>query len=317
MEFGILLPHFGSTTSRKQLRDVTVTAEKLGFDSVWVRDHLYIPETNKVHSGVVEDTFLEGLLTLSFVSAYINEMTLGTSVLNPHRHPLKLSQNLGTLDNLTNGRIICGLGAGHFREEFEAVGVPYDERGTIVEETIEILRETFSETNTSFEGEYFEYQNVTVDPRPKDEIPIWYGGPSLSAMHRAVKHTDGWHLGRMPFEMMDKKLAKFRTLKEKYNRDTSLCSNPMFSVWHDTEAAYGMFDMDSFIQHSNRMWGTNYSNRREVEGSIIVGTPGEVIETIRRLQKRGLDHIIFDMRHSFDNMIDMMQITHDEVMTEF
>jgi alkanesulfonate monooxygenase SsuD/methylene tetrahydromethanopterin reductase-like flavin-dependent oxidoreductase (luciferase family) len=314
MKFGVLLPHFGPKCSPEKLKAVAIAANELDFDSLWVRDHLYIPQRHRKHGGITERSFLEGLLSLTFVSSYAGDLILGTSVVNPHHHPLKLSQNLGTLHALAKGKVICGIGAGTFKPEFDAVGVPFEARGRIVEEMIDILRQTFSGSDVGYHGDHFEYEHVTINPRPGNEIPIWYGGGSRTAMHRAVEYADGWNLGRIPFQQMDDKLREFRALQDGRDRDLSTCMMPIFSIARTAEEAFDAVDMEAFIHDANELWGTSYTSKEDVEGSVAMGAPEDTVEMFERYADRGIDHVILDMRHSIDNMIELMELTHDEVL---
>lgn len=314
MDVGVLLPHFGSLCSRGDVIRSATRAEELGFDSLWVRDHLYIPPFNREHGGIVEERFLEAIQTLTFVSAITSEIALGTSVANPHRHPLKLSQNLGTLNYLHPGRVICGLGAGSHRGEFDAVGVPFERRGSVAEEMMEILKGTFTGTDVDYQGEYFSFENVTINPRAGDGVPIWYGGKSLAAMRRVVEYADGWNIGRPPFD-------RFATLYERFNaisgpsvEGTTICSFPIYSIAERAEDAYEEIDTEAFIRDANKSWNTAYTRKEEVEGSLVAGTAEDIAEAFEQFENLSIDHVILDMRHSPDRIIDMMELTADDVL---
>ncbi len=192
MKFGIAVPNFGAYADRKQILEISVLAEELGYDSLWVSDHVVIPGSHKVFG----DTFLDPLITLTYIAANTDSIELGTSVLIlPYRNPLVLAKMVSTLDTLSGGRVILGIGAGWLEDEFDALGVSFEERGPVTDEYIEILKELWTSKNPRFKGKYLEFSDIKFEPRPvrKPHPPLWIGGESARAVKRAVKYGDGWH----------------------------------------------------------------------------------------------------------------------------
>ena len=192
MKFGIAVPNFGAYAKREQILEISVLAEELRYDSLWVSDHIIIPGS---HEGF-GDTFLDPLVTLTYIAANTDRIELGTSVLIlPYRNPLVLAKMVSTLDTLSQGRVILGIGAGWLEDEFEALGVNFKERGKVTDEYIEIMKELWTSENPEYSGDYIEFSNIKFLPKPyrKPYPPIWVGGESTGAMKRAVKYGDGWH----------------------------------------------------------------------------------------------------------------------------
>jgi len=192
MKFGIAVPNFGAYAKREQILEISVLAEELRYDSLWVSDHIIIPDS---HEGF-GDTFLDPLVTLTYIAANTDRIELGTSVLIlPYRNPLVLAKMVSTLDTLSQGRVILGIGAGWLEDEFEALGVNFKERGKVTDEYIEIMKELWTSENPEYSGDYIEFSNIKFLPKPyrKPYPPIWVGGESTGAMKRAVKYGDGWH----------------------------------------------------------------------------------------------------------------------------
>lgn len=315
-EFGILLPHFGPHASPSFVIQAARQAAEVGFDSVWVRDHLYVPHERRQHGGITEGRFIESLQTLSLIAGATEGLTVGTSSLNPHRHPLKLSQCLGTLDFLADGDVICGIGAGTFRGEFDAVDLPYERRGQLVEENMEILRRTFTEERVSYDGELFSFDDVTIDPRPGIDLPIWYGGLAPVAVKRAVKYADGWLPGRMPLEKIDERLDLLDTLEERRGKSLSLGYITIYSPAETGDAARAKLNLTGLIDDVSELLAEDYETVDDIEGSFIAGDPAECVTQIRALLDRGFEHIILDMRHSFGEMIEMLELTGDHVLPQ-
>lgn len=179
-------------------------AEALGYDSLWVSDHVVVPwriasryPYNATGDFPLPPTgdFLEPLTALSLVAGVTERVALGTSVLVlPHRHPVLAAKMLATLDHLAPGRVICGAGVGWMREEIELLGVPYARRGAWSDEAIRVMRACWTEERAAFAGEFFRFDPVGCRPRPaRGTIPIWIGGHTPRAFRRVVQLGDGWH----------------------------------------------------------------------------------------------------------------------------
>jgi probable F420-dependent oxidoreductase len=192
MKFGIAVPNFGAFATREQITEIAVLSEELFYDSLWVSDHVIIPASHKVFG----DTFLDPLVTLAHVAGSTKKIELGTSVIIlPYRNPLALAKMVSTLDTLSRGRVILGIGAGWLEEEFKALGVPFGERGKITDEYIEIMRELWTSDDPEYSGEYARFSDIKFLPKPerKPHPPVWVGGESRKAMERAARYGDGWH----------------------------------------------------------------------------------------------------------------------------
>ncbi|WP_436933802.1 LLM class flavin-dependent oxidoreductase [Halovenus marina] len=315
--FGIMLPHFGPDCDREFIVETATLAEELGFDSVWVRDHLYVPPEHQEHGGIVEKRLVEAIQTLTYIAAVTDDLTLATGSLNPHRHPLKLSQCLGTLDYLSTGDVIAAIGAGTFKGEFDAVDIPFDDRGDLVEEQLEILERTLNGTDVDYEGEHYAFENVTLDPRPEGDLPLWYGGLSPFAVRRAVEYADGWFPGRMTYEKLDQRLAQLSDLEAEHDRSLDLGYLTIYSVAEDTETALSHLNADELVDDVNNILRTDHETLEDIRGSYVAGDPERCIEDIQALVDRGFEHVVLDMRNSFDHLHSMMELTADEVLPAF
>ena len=188
MRFGIALPQYGPATG-DGLTAAARQAEDLGFDDVWVADHIAVP----VGAPYPPSFLLEALATLSFAAAVTTRVGLGTSVLVlPLRQPVIAAKQLATLDVLSGGRLILGLGAGWLREEFDACNVPYRKRGALMDEALGVLQACWASSPTSFSGPTVSFTDMKVQPLPGRHIPLWIGGVSERALRRAVEQGDGW-----------------------------------------------------------------------------------------------------------------------------
>jgi probable F420-dependent oxidoreductase len=189
VRFGIHLPQGGRAAGPDAIRRAAVQAEELGFDDVWVSDHLAIPA-----DAPYPPAFLyEPVVALTWAAAATTRIGLGTSVLVlPYRHPLHLAKELATLDQLSAGRLTVGVGAGWLAEEFASLDVPFAERGRRTDEAIDAIRACWGEQPVTFDGETVHIKDMKVVPTPERHVPIWVGGTAAPALRRAVERGDGW-----------------------------------------------------------------------------------------------------------------------------
>jgi probable F420-dependent oxidoreductase len=215
----------------EQLRSVAQRAEDLGYDHIWVSDHIVLPK--KVDSfypyaadGVAtfrpDEPYFEPLAALNFIAGCTQRIRLGTHVLIiPYRNPVLTAKMLSTLDVLSGGRVILGAGVGWMEEEFQAMGLDtFKERGAVTDEYLELYKELWTKDNPSFQGKYYQISDSGFAPKPvqKPHIPIWIGGHTGPAIRRAAKYGDGWMpIGLRPPAILDPeelggKIARLRKL---------------------------------------------------------------------------------------------------------
>jgi probable F420-dependent oxidoreductase len=196
MQLGIHLPHVGRKAGPDSIRRAAVQAEELGFADVWVSEHIIVPKDAPYPPSA---NFWDPVLTLTWAAAATRRVRLGTSVLVlPMRHPLPLAKELATLQNLSEGRLILGAGVGWLEAEFDALGVPFKQRGRRMDEGIALMRAVWGDDPISFPAQWIEakVEAMRMQPKPVAPIPIWIGGSSDAAIRRACR-LDGWHGSRV------------------------------------------------------------------------------------------------------------------------
>ena len=196
MRIGIHLPHIGRKAGPEAIRRAAVQAEELGFADVWTSEHIIVPKGAPYPPSPI---FYDPVLTLTWAAAYTKRVGLGTSVLVlPMRHPLPLAKELATLQNLSEGRLILGAGVGWLEAEFDALGVPFRERGRRMDDGIAMMRAVWSDDPISFSARIIPsvINDMRMQPQPVKPIPIWIGGSSEPALRRALR-LDGWHGSRV------------------------------------------------------------------------------------------------------------------------
>lgn len=212
--------------------EVCRRAEAAGFESLWGGEHVVMP--NSIESAypytadgkvpAEPDTPIpDPLIWLAFAAAAAPSMRLGTCILIvPQRNPLVLAKELATLDRLSGGRLELGLGVGWMREEFEALGVPWERRGARNDEYVAAMRALWSGPHAEFHGEFVDFEPVTCSPRPvQDRIPILVGGDSDAALRRAVRLADGYFPGEGDLDRLEALLGRLRAASEAADRDPS------------------------------------------------------------------------------------------------
>jgi probable F420-dependent oxidoreductase len=203
VRLGLFLPVSGRAATRETLVEAARQAERWGFDSVWAADRIVIPwqiETgyayNESGSFFVppDRPFLEALTTMAFLAGCTERVRLGVSVLVlPYRNPLYWAKVVTTIDHLSEGRFVLGVGVGWMREEFEALGADFERRGAVADEHLEIWRVLTTEEHASHEGRLHRFDDIGFLPKHyRAPIPIWVGGEGRAARQRAGRDGDAW-----------------------------------------------------------------------------------------------------------------------------
>ncbi len=193
MKFGFVLPNNWGLPDPSVIVDLGVEAEERGLDSVWVNHHVI--NIGYIAERLDDRPYYDALTVLSWVAARTERVRLGTSVLVlPYLHPMVLAKQLATIDQMSGGRLIAGLGVGSLPEENAALRVEYERRGPWSDEFIEVMLALWSDGPGSFEGEHFAMAGLVASPKPaQDDLEIWIGGSGAPARRRAVRFAKGWH----------------------------------------------------------------------------------------------------------------------------
>ena len=193
MEFGISIPNNQGIASVRDLVAVAVDAERLGYGSVWVSEHLY--HASYVAARLGDRPYHEALTVLTAAATVTERVRLGTSVLVlPWHHPARLAKQIASLDQLSDGRVVLGVGVAQTPDEFANLGVPYATRGAVTDEAIDAIRALWEQDVPAYHGEYFQFSGLRFSPKPRQaRLPILIGGNSPRALRRVREKGDGWH----------------------------------------------------------------------------------------------------------------------------
>ena len=288
MKIGIALPIFGKYAGRDEILETALAAEALGYDSIWVSDHVVVPD----HHNVFGEVFYDPLISLGFIASVTSRIELGTSVLVlPYRNPLVLAKSVSSLDALSEGRVILGIGSGWLKGEFEALGVDYNQRGRMTDEYIEIMKELWTKGSPAYEGEYFSFSGIRFEPKPerKPHPPVWAGGESRRAVERAVKYGDGWHPVGLTPEEMGAKVSEVRSLLPDEKKD-------------------------GFVMSLRRNVEIN-EGREFSPAETLRGGLGKIRDGIEAYREAGVDHLVlYVLSGEFEGVLRTMRVLREEVL---
>ncbi|MFJ9317877.1 LLM class F420-dependent oxidoreductase [Pimelobacter simplex] len=185
-----------------ELGAVAETADALGFDFLTCSEHVMVPADIAAQRG---GTYWDPLATFGYLAARTTRIRLATQVLVlGYHHPLAIAKRYGTLDRVSGGRLVLGLGVGSLEEEFALLGATFEGRGAIADDALRALRASLSQPRPSYDGEHFAFRDVVVEPHAvQAKVPLWIGGRTPRSLRRAVELADGW----VPFGLSPTELA--------------------------------------------------------------------------------------------------------------
>jgi probable F420-dependent oxidoreductase len=231
MRVGISLPQLGPQASPENLVKVARRAEELGYDSVWVLERLLWPLSPKepypaAPDGHLPETYqsvLDPIETLTYVAAHTKKVQLGTSVLVlPYHSPIQLARRIASLDVLSHGRALVGVGAGWSHDEFEAAGTHFERRGARCDEFLRAMIDLWTKDPVKFDGEFYHIPESMVGPKPvqRPHPPIYVAGFGQYTFDRAATFGNGWNpAGIMSFEGLEAMINQFRQTAQRAGRD--------------------------------------------------------------------------------------------------
>ena len=295
MEFGICIPHYGKAIDVPGIIANVRHAEALGFDSVWVTDHIIVPQTMDL---IYRDNMLEPVALLSHLAGLVPRVKLGTSVLIlPYRNPVVLAKMLATIDHLSGGRLIVGVGGGWMTEEFAALNTPFPERGKVSDECLRLMREIWSHETVSFSGQYTSFQDMQVSPLPaQSHLPLWVGGVSARARRRAAELGDGWHATSLAPEAFAEGAQHLRNLWKKKGRT----GEPVLSLRVPLFIEGVSIDVLSYSPRPGR--------------DLLRGDVEMLTTRLQAYQKAGAQHVIFELSmQSFASSARTMETFMDKI----
>jgi probable F420-dependent oxidoreductase len=196
MRFGLFSINSHACTTAEAISRVARAAEMAGFESLWAGEHVVLPDPQAPPSPMAPgDPILDPVVALTHCAAVTSRVRLGTGIIIlPQRNPLVLAKQLASLDVLSGGRLIVGIGVGYLEPEFRALGAPFERRGAVTDDYLAAMRAIWTEAKPSYKGRFASFANVQAHPQPAQRpLPIVIGGRTAAAFRRAVQQGNGWY----------------------------------------------------------------------------------------------------------------------------
>ena len=240
------------------------------------------------------------MTTLGYLAACTETIKLGSTVIIlPYRNPIVQAKMFASLDVLTGGRMICGVGVGWLEKEFDTLGVPYADRGPMSDEFLEIFRVLWTQADPEYHGRCYDIEGIQFYPKPVQQphIPIWVGGHSRPALRRVARYGDCWHTTRQTPEFVADNLPYLREQAERAGRDPAAISISLKRSLHFTT------DLGAVEEASVRT------------GGVVIATTQEVIDDVYYCRELGIDQLTYDFRvEGLDACIEVMEHLAAEVL---
>lgn len=288
--------------------DLARTAERLGFDSVWVADHVILPREARARypynesgrlSATHRDEIYDPLVLISALAQATERVEIGAAVLViPYRHPLMTAKMLATADRLSDGRIILGAGVGWLEDEFEALGLPpehFTHRGSVTNDYLRAIKEAWLNTGPSwYQGRYVRFTDVGTFPHPvrQPHIPIWAGGKGEQVLIRSARLCDGYIAIASDSPTLRDEVAQLRRFAEADRRDPAELTVAMTGAITVTAAPAG-------------------------DGRApLTGTPEQIVEGLHRYAEAGLQHLVATIRADGDASLEGTRAAMERIARE-
>ena len=316
--FGLLVPHFGADADQDLLVEGARLADRLGFDSLWVRDHLVF------HPHGMEGTdrtFIEPFVTLSYLAGVTDRIGLGAATIIPFRHPINMAYSVASLSWTTRRRFDLGIGAGNFQHEFDVIGQGDVKRPELMREQILIARRLWAGDTVAWDSELYRFDDVDIKPQPVHPVPVWWGGATPASARLAVDFCDGWLPGRITFPTYEARVAKIREMVAEQGRpDVLFGAVPVTSIDDNFASATRRMNVPGLIKNANaqKFWikpaSGEFTTIEELDGSILAGSSDDIVRGIRRYQEIGCDLLIFDFRMRFPDWLAQIETLATDVL---
>jgi alkanesulfonate monooxygenase SsuD/methylene tetrahydromethanopterin reductase-like flavin-dependent oxidoreductase (luciferase family) len=316
--FGLLVPHFGLEADQDLIVEGARLAERLGFDSLWVRDHLVF------HPHGMEGTdrtFIEPFVTLTYLAGVTERIGLGAATIIPFRHPILMAYSVASISWITRRKFDLGIGAGTFDHEFEVIGQGHEDRVQMMKEQVLIARRLWSGETIEWHSPRYDFTDVDLKPQPLHPVPVWWGGATPAAARLAVDFCEGWLPGRITFPTYEARMKKIREMCADQGKPMILTGAvPVTSIDDSFRAAAARMNVPGLVKNANaqKFWlkppSGEFTKIEELDGSILAGSPDDIVRGVRRYQELGCDLLIFDLRMRFPDYLQQIEVLAKEVL---
>jgi len=304
--FGLLVPHFGLEADPDLLVEGARLAEARGFDSLWVRDHLVF------HPHGMEGTdrtFIDPFVTLSYLAGVTE------------RHPINLAYSVASMSWITRRKFDLGIGAGTFDHEFAVIGQADEDRVQMMKEQVLIARRLWTGESLEWNSDRYKFSDVDLKPQPLYPVPVWWGGATPAAARLAVDFCEGWLPGRITFPTYLQRMKKIKEMCVAQGKPMIMTGAvPVTSIDDTTRSAVERLNVPGLIKNANaqKFWvkpkSGEFTKIEELDGSILAGTPDDIVGGIQRYQELGCDLLVFDFRMRFPDYLQQIEVLAKEVL---
>ncbi len=287
VKVGVVLPTYRRLATVDNIRRAAELSESLGFDSVWVTDHVVVPAPSLEAFG---PTFFEAVSVMSWLAGVTNRVQIGAAILIvPYRHPLVLAKMIATADQLSGGRVILGAGLGWLETESNLLGVPHRKRARMADECLAVMRACWEDEKPEFHGDFYNVGAFHFAPRPHAgrRLPVYVGGASTAALRRASRFGDGWIGDDQTFEELEAALAGLARELEAQGRglgDIEVAMRTGLQVVSDRTA----------VTESPSEKGWKSAEFVTAGRTPFRGLREEVVADFRRASELGVGHLVFE-----------------------
>ena len=316
MDFGFSIPGRGPLATREGIRALASRGEELGFACLGVPDHIVVPRNIDSHypysptgsfPGAASGDCVEQLSIMSYLAGITSKVKILASVMViPHRNAVFAAKALASIDLLSNGRVIAGVGAGWMAEEFKAIGAPsFADRGRVTDEYLEAFKVLWKQEEPVYQGNYVSFDDVTFLPRPVQQphIPIWVGGESKAALRRTVTHGDAWYpVGSNPQFPLNtttrysQALERLYSIADEHNRDPASIQLAYWAHWSN--------DGEPIILSDGQR-------------HLFTGSADQIVEDIGVFRELGVQHLFFNFqREDISSSVRCMEAFVDQILSQ-
>ncbi len=267
------------------VKQVALEAEKIGIDSLWIPDHMLNPIKGERAPSLEAWT-----LATAIAEATERVIIAHTTLCEAFRHPAVLAKQVTTLNEISNGRFWLSIGAGWFKREYEAYGLPFyehDERVARAREAIQIIKRLWEEDNVTFNGKYYSITSSILEPKPDPKPPIWYAGVSEASRNLVAEEVDGWLMRGCSLEEAKRNISDMKERLKRKERGTIEFAIPGLTFIRDTD--------EEARKYVEQVTGGRKNVLDRTLDTGLVGSPETVAKKIKQLENIGMNHVLLQL----------------------
>ncbi|TMC25816.1 MAG: LLM class flavin-dependent oxidoreductase, partial [Chloroflexi bacterium] len=266
-------------------------------------------------------TFIDPFVTLSYLAGVTERIGLGAATIIPFRHPINLAYSVASMSWITRRKFDLGIGAGTFDHEFAVIGQADEDRVQMMKEQVLIARRLWTGESLEWNSDRYKFSDVDLKPQPLYPVPVWWGGATPAAARLAVDFCEGWLPGRITFPTYLQRMKKIKEMCVAQGKPMIMTGAvPVTSIDDTTRSAVERLNVPGLIKNANaqKFWvkpkSGEFTKIEELDGSILAGTPDDIVGGIQRYQELGCDLLVFDFRMRFPDYLQQIEVLAKEVL---